>query len=101
MTALNLSTDIPSAINTVERLHAWSGYLLATVNPQLAILEDVNRTEFVASEGIIKAADGSIRVITRAALDLDPNYRYDSSKKLWMHVREFSSTAIPAGFKTN
>ncbi|WP_274517492.1 hypothetical protein [Fortiea contorta] len=32
MTTINLSTDIPSAINTLEKLAAWSGLTLANMN---------------------------------------------------------------------
>jgi hypothetical protein len=102
MTAFNPSTDLPSQINTVERLAAWAFLTLATVNPKASILEDVDRSEFIAQSGIIKAADGSERLIGRVSLELDPSFKSDNTKKLWMHANEVPGGAvIPAGFKSN
>lgn len=101
MTAFNPTTDLPSQINTVESLVAWGIYVLATANPQKAILEDLNRSEYAAQTGIVKAADQSQRMIGRASLELDDTYLTDNTKKLWMHVKELSSVEIPPGFKTN
>jgi hypothetical protein len=101
MTAINLATDIPNAIVTLEQLHAWSGTLLKRLNPTLAVLEAENLAQFVMQDGIFSAADNSDRLLVRASLEIDPDYKSDRSKKLWMFAREFSNVAIPAAFKTN
>jgi hypothetical protein len=101
VTTLNLTTDIPNAIVTLEQLHAWSGLTLARINPSLAILEAENFAQYVMQSGIFSAADNSNRLLTRASLSLDMNYISDRSKKLWMFVDEFSNVAIPAAFKAN
>lgn len=100
MSAILLS-EIPNQINTVERLSAWSGLLLATLNPTNAVLEAPNRAEYMAQYSIIKAADGTERLILRQSLDLDPAWRADLSKKLWMWTRDISGVVVPAGYKSN
>ena len=101
MTAINLTTDIPNSIVTLEQLHAWSGLTLNRINPTLAILEAENFAQYVVQAGIFSAADNSNRLLTRASLKLDPNYVSDRSKKLWMWTTEFSQVAIPDAFKAN
>ncbi len=101
MTVINLATDIPNAIVTLEQLHAWSGLTLARINPSLAILEAENFAQYVMQSGIFSAADNSNRLLTRASLELDMNYISDRSKKLWMFANEFSNVSIPAAFKAN
>ena len=101
MTAINLATDIPNAIVTLEQLNAWSNLTLARINPTLAVLESENYSQFVMQSGIFSAADNSNRLVGRASFELDMNYISDRSKKLWMFVNEFSNVQIPAAFKVN
>lgn len=101
MTAIVPSTDIPSAINSVERLAAWVGLLLARINPTKAVLEDENDQIFTCIATIITAADGSNRLVLRLSIQLDPNYTSDRDKKLWMFAEDLSNTDIPVGFKSN
>lgn len=101
MTAFNPATDLPSSINTVESLAAWSLFLLSTINPTQSVLEELNRAEFVSLTQIQKAADQSNRLIGRFSLELKDNYVTNNAEKLWMNVKELSGTNIPAGFKSN
>lgn len=102
MTAFNPATDLPSQINTLERLTAWALHALATANPKASVLEALDRTEFAAQVGIVKAADGTERLLGRVSIEMDPLYRTDNSKKLWMHAREIEGSAqLPPGFKSN
>ena len=101
MTAINIATDIPNAIVTLEQLNAWSGLTLSRINPTLAILEAENYVQFVMQSGIFSAADNSNRLVQRSSYALDMNYISDRSKKLWMFANEFSNVAIPAAFKAN
>jgi hypothetical protein len=94
-------TDIPSNINTVERLVAWGGYLLAYNNPTLAVLETQVRNEKAAQAIIFQAADDTYRLLIRACLPISQNYIIDRSIKSWMHVQELSNVIVPAGFKVN
>jgi hypothetical protein len=62
MTALNITTDIPSQINTLEKLYVWAGLALANINPSLTAIEGVGYTERCAQAGIYYvAADNKYR----------------------------------------
>lgn len=101
MTILVLGTDIPSNINTLERLHAWSGFALAFLNPTLAVLETPNSPQKVAQSQIFQATDNTNRLLVRATLVLPDDYVSDRTIKLWMRTLEFSNVALPAAFKVN
>lgn len=101
MTAINLATDIPNAIATLEQLNAWSGITLDRINPSLAVLEAENLAQFVMQTGIFSAADNSNRLLIRSSLLMDPNFVSDRTKKLWMFAKEFSGVSIPQAFKEN
>lgn len=101
MAALNLATDIPSNIDTLEELLAWC--LLTAHNLyggqvfqelQGALLEREIDTS------IVKVADGTTRLLFRGALKVDDEYA-NSTLKLWFLAQEWGNTAIPAAFKVN
>lgn len=101
MTALVIATDIPSQINTVEKLHLWSGSLLFAVNPTLTIIEGIGYTERAAQCGNYwVAADSKTRAIVRASLAIDPTY-LSATGKIWTFAQELSGTTIPTNFKAN
>ncbi|NJN89363.1 MAG: glucose-6-phosphate dehydrogenase [Leptolyngbyaceae cyanobacterium SL_5_14] len=101
MTALAISTDIPSAINTVEKLHAWSALLLSNVNPQVIVVEGVGYTERAAQAGVFYvAADNKHRILTRHSIQMSPDYM-NGNAKIWQYAMELSTIAIPASFKAN
>jgi hypothetical protein len=100
MTALLLS-EIPSNINTLEKLHAWSALGLATCNPTKQILETENTTEFTCRYFVALAYEGSTRLVDRVSIPIDPLYLSDKSKKFWEFAQEISNTALPATFKAN
>ena len=101
MTAIVIANSIPSNVNTLERLHAWSGYALAFVNPTLGVLETPDRAEKVAQAAIFQAADNTYRLLTRCCLPVDPEFMTDRSKKAWMFINEASNVVLPAGFTSN
>lgn len=101
MSAINISTQIPNSIVTLEQHIAWAGLTLGRINPTAGVLEAQNRTESVVQTAIFTAADDTTRLLVRASLELDPAFMSNNSKKLWMFVREFSNVAIPAAFTQN
>lgn len=101
MSELDIANDIPSQINTLERLIAWGGYALAFTNPSIGVVEAVNRTERAAQAMIFQAADNSYRILVRACMPLDPTFMTDRTVKLWQHTQELSNVVIPAGYKSN
>ncbi|BAU09695.1 hypothetical protein LEP3755_01680 [Leptolyngbya sp. NIES-3755] len=100
MSAVNITTQIPNAIVTIEQLATWAVLALCRVNPNDSVLEADNIRELIAQNGIFKAADGTERIFLRLSLELNPEYKVDD-RKLWMNVKEVSQAQIPAAYTTN
>lgn len=101
MTTIAIATQIPSQINTLEKLHVWSGLALANINPALSAIEGVGYTERCAQAGIFYvAADNKYRGLVRASIQMSPDYLAGGAK-LWTFAQELSNTAIPVIFTAN
>lgn len=95
------STDIPTNINTLEKLAAWVGLALARCNPSLKILEDPNLPPQRAAEAVLlKADDNSYRLVIRLSLPIDAGYA-ENTAKFWTNTNELSNTALPTAYKSN
>lgn len=102
MTTINIGTDIPTSINTLERLAAWSIMALRRVNPTQKVLEVADTTPVNAAQAaLIQADDGSVRFFGRVSISVESDYAEDNVNKLWMKAEELSNTALPEAFKTN
>jgi hypothetical protein len=101
MTALNISTQIPSQIDTVEKLASWALMTLATVNPTLTVLETQNSGQIRAQASLFRNADGTMCILLRANLPVDSNIFSDRSKKSWQFTQELTNTVIPTNFTAN
>lgn len=101
MTAINISSQVPSQIDLLERHLAWSALALDFLNPTLAVLETPERAEKCVQTSLFQAADNTYRLLVRATLEVDPTYVNDRTKKLWMFVKELNNVAIPTGFTSN
>lgn len=101
MTTIILASSIPSSIDTLERLHAWSAYALAFINPTIGVLETQDRAEKVAQAAIFQAADDTYRLLSRDCLPIDNTFTSDRTKKAWMFIKEISNVALPAAFSAN
>ncbi|MEH2250075.1 glucose-6-phosphate dehydrogenase [Nostoc sp.] len=101
MTALNIATQIPSQITTLEQLHAWTSLALFAINPDLTVIEGVGYTERAAQAGNFwVAADSKTRIICRLSLAVSPDY-LSASGKPWTFVQPLSNTPLPATFSAN
>lgn len=101
MTAFDKSTDLPANINTLERLHVWSGLALARLNPVLQVLEVPGfSAERVAQSTLIKADDGTNRIVIRTSIAIDGDYATDTTTKFWMKAIDLSNTTLPNSFKS-
>lgn len=100
MTAILLS-EIPSNIDTLEKLHVWTSLALASVNPTKQILETENLTEFTCRYFVAIAYEGSTRLVDRTSIPINPAYLSDKSKKFWEFALPISDTALPTTFKSN
>lgn len=101
MTALNISTDIPSSINSLEKLAMWTGIALATINPSNRVLINANETGRQAEYTVYPGGDNEVYYSTRIIVRLAPDYSYNDSIRLWENAQDISNTALPAGLKTN
>lgn len=98
MTALN-KDDIPNDINTVERLFAWAGLAMGFINPTKAIVEAAGENpERVMQSFILQADDGTERLILRAALPLNPEWRSDRTNPFWLMVNDIADVDLPAAY---
>lgn len=100
MTTINPATDIPSQINTLERLATWSIMALRRTNPTLTVIEIANQiSEKAAQTALVEADDNTIRFIGRVSIELPSDYAEDNTVKLWAKAKELSNTALPEAFK--
>lgn len=98
MTAFNLS-DLPTSIDTIEKLGVWVGLVLEEINSDLTAIEGSGPAASVADIGIFDVTQTkSVRVISRVSVEVNKSFTY-SGKKLWEEIKELSSTALPDGFK--
>ena len=101
MTAINITADIPSNINTLEKLAAWVGLALARVNPTAKVLETPGTDPVRVCECItIKDDAGVYRLVVRVTLPLSDSYA-EATSKFWESCTEVGTVAIPAAFKSN
>ena len=101
MTTLALS-QIPSNINTVEKLHAWSGFVLRHVNENVAMIETSGLTpEDRHQAPMIEPPGFGTHYVFRSNIEFDPTHVMDKTKKLWEFARETTAGTIPPGFTSN
>ncbi|RCJ34605.1 glucose-6-phosphate dehydrogenase [Nostoc punctiforme NIES-2108] len=101
MTAINIATDIPSQIDTVEKLAAWCGMVLFANNSTISVIEGPGYTERVAQcNSYWVAADAKTRLIVRLSLEVSPN-ALSGGDKPWTYIQPIANTALPASFKAN
>ena len=101
MTAINLATDIPSNISTLEQLIMWGISTLNNTNPTIKAVEGQGYEEQAAQAGIFHVpASGKTRFLGRVSLEMDANY-LGGGQKPWKFTQELSQTVINATFKTN
>jgi len=101
MTAINVATDIPSGINTLEKLAAWACLSLANVNPTVEVIEGVGYVERAAQAGpFFVPSENKHRLLCRLSMQISADYQAGGAKT-WSYVQELSNTTLPATFKTN
>lgn len=101
MTALVLA-NIPSAINTYERLATWAIQCLQnTGNGQEVNVQRDAQPQPVSQAGLVVTADGQYRWMLTAYLPCDQATLNSSTEKSWMSAREITTAAPHANFTTN
>lgn len=101
MTALNIATDIPSGIATLEELVMWSLNALHYINPDLESIEGPGYIEQAAQANVYPIpADSNHKFIGRCSIVVNPDY-FSGSQRPWKYALPMSNTPLPAEFKTN
>ncbi|MBD2090204.1 glucose-6-phosphate dehydrogenase [Microcoleus sp. FACHB-1515] len=94
-------TDIPTSVDTVEKLAVWAMSILQQLHPGQTVVEATGVAERVATAApfyITASQPAAWRFISRASLELTPNWQ-SSSGRIWTDVQPLSSQAIPAEYK--
>lgn len=101
MTALNIGTDIPSQIDTLEKLAVWVGLSLQHINGTAEVVEGQGYSERAAQFGVFYVGEaGVFRALIRESIEMSKDWQ-TGSQKPWQYAQPLSNSPIPAGFKAN
>jgi hypothetical protein len=101
MTALNIATQIPTNIVTVEQLSVWCSNVLFNLNRTVVAAEGVNFSQSVAQAGeFYIASTDQTRHVGRQSIQLDPAYAIGGVKP-WMYAEEISQKPLSAAMTSN
>jgi hypothetical protein len=101
MTALNIATDIPSNINTLEKLAVWCSNCLFTLNPTLVSSEGDNFSQRSANSGTYYVASANkTRHVGRNSIELAAGYAVGDEKQ-WFYALPLSDAPLTPSMKTN
>lgn len=104
MTALTIASNIPTNINTLERLIAHSLMALkATIGNSVFNLDGTEtggRTPFITlNTGEATAGDGNLYLQAFVYIPLNPQIRNNGlNQRPWMYANEISNAAYPTGY---
>lgn len=91
-------SNLPTSVNTVEKLAAWSNGILYQLHKNSRYQES-DAAPLVplvtAQDGL--AADKTERIIYRSSIPLSDNWR-EQTTKFWEEVQEISNASIPTAF---
>ena len=101
MAALDQS-DIPSNINTYERLFVWAGQCLQSIaNGQTSSVVENTGAVPTAQVQTGVLADNTDRFIVTSYVPLDRDALNDADNKTWMAAKDISESAPNANLLTN
>jgi hypothetical protein len=96
------TSDLPTSINTVEKLAVWVGNVLNNVALQTTVQEVSGISQPVAVSQIFTYNDAGTlkwRYVARISVEISPNHQ-SGAAKIWTHAQNLSATAIPTDFKS-
>lgn len=100
MTALNPATDIPTNIDTVEKLAVWTANVLSSLNLTTTALEAAGYSQRVAQSGVFYVdVDNRHRSLIRLSIPMSPEHLAGANNN-WVYAEELSNAPIPTNFKT-
>lgn len=106
MSAINLTTESPASIASIEQAIAWLATLAYTLHKG-ETYKEANGSSIdsglapLADISFVTAADGTERMIARFAIEMDPAHYTDTSAKIWQFAQAWSSTSVPPAFKVD
>lgn len=95
-------SNLPSSVNTVEKLAVWASSILQELHFQQEIQEAPGVIEKVAtSQPFPVQVNGQyqMRIASRTSLPLANTYLQGG--KIWTHVQDLSNASIPASYTSN
>jgi hypothetical protein len=96
------ATDLPSTINSVEKLEVWATTVLQHLYSSMTVIESTGNAELAVSAApfFITASDPDVwRYITRTSIALNSNWQRGAGK-IWTHALDLGNSAIPTEFKS-
>lgn len=99
MTAF-VAANLPSTVNSLEKLAVWVSLALSQINPSLAVIETTGESTKVAQTALFRASDNTVRLSVRLSVPIDPNYAINTVK-FWGNAQDLSNTTLPAAYTTN
>lgn len=94
--------DIPSDIDTYEKLAVWLGTLLEQeCGTREAVEVEGARPERVAQAPIFVDVSNQLRIAIRLSIPMDRSVYSDRTKKFWQFAQPLVSTDVPASFKAS
>ena len=101
MTNINVLTDIPDKIITLEMLHLWTTNCLAALNPTVSAVEGENYVQRAAQAGVFYiASNNKYRHVGRTSIEMLPQHLYDNGKP-WLYALPLSSAPLDPLMKLN
>jgi hypothetical protein len=109
MTAVTPS-QIPSSIQTLEQLHAWTAYAMAYINSQTQLFESETEKVLAAQVNVypVNVPQGNIaggaivrdyRMVIRTGLAVSAD-QLTGDLPPWMYVLPLSAAALPSTFSS-
>ena len=97
MTAFSPS-DLPTSVDTLEKLAAWVGLALHVINPEVTSIEGAGTPGLAAQFGTFFVQEiNAPKAILRQSIDLQTDYLYGSAK-FWTYAKEISTSSLPTEF---
>ncbi|NDJ16780.1 glucose-6-phosphate dehydrogenase [Myxacorys almedinensis] len=95
-------SDVPSSVNSVEKLIVWANSLMDELHPSVTAIEASGVAERVCASGLFKitATDPvTWRAISRTSIPIGSSWRRGNAK-IWTFAQDISSQAIPTEYKS-
>lgn len=97
MTAFD-KTQLPQAVDTLEKLIIWSTAAFNKNNKAVTAIEGSGSPQRVAQFGIFNVeTNNTSRVIARVSLELEETFAIDG-KPIWENAKELSADVISSEF---